>query len=386
MAKLGIILSAVCLTSTAVIWAVGIILKDDLRDSGADFAANLQDERDQSLVDFMTVVYWTVPFSLPIFFVVTLQTLGPLPGLKAIGMLSFSVYICALLRILIAWPQIYWARHEARGLVCLIDWALPSPSLGPLATVIAYFAWQMREPVRFWIAIPVAFLIAQYFVELYLGFSDFFTSLMSISFGCSLAVCMHGFDEYLERAFNYAMEFKIKGAIAMTSTFFLCIAVTFAIYEGRKPYLPGSWDDNFEDVCDDADEVSLDVACFTTCVIIALFYGAVTGSLVANILVKEPWWTDEKSRPKKILVTIAYIYLGFGLVFAVSIIKQSIRSASSDSFISFIIEDRYGYFTYFYGLITSYILGITLAAILPMFCHICFGRKREPLSIQINSR
>jgi hypothetical protein len=380
MARLGIALSSVCLISTVVIWTVGHLLKDSFRDSGATLTAAMQDERDQSLVSFMTVLYWSVPFSLPVFYDIALQTLGPLPGLKAIGMLAFSVYISALLRIFLGWPQLYWTKHAVRGLACIVDWALPSPNLAPLAAVISYFAWQMREHVGVSLVLPMIYLAVQFFVEIYLGFSDYFTALMSVSLGASLAVCLHGFDSLFEKALVYTIEHKIRGPAWMTSAFVLTIATTFAIYEGRRPELDGNWEDQLDDVCKDADGVSLDAACFTTCVIVAVFFGASTGSIAANVVASDPWWTDDSKRSYKILLTLAYLYLGFGLVFILSIVKQSIRKASDDSFLNFILEDRYGYFTYSYGLITSYILGITLTAILPMFCHIIFSRKRSALA------
>lgn len=380
------IIFGTCLVTAAVIWTIGLTLTEELRDSGASFAAALQNTRDQSLIDFMSVLYWSVPFILPICLVITLQTHGPLPGLKAIGALSISVYICALLRIIIGWPQIYWARHSARGLTCLVDWGLPSQTLAPLTAVILYFAWQMRESVRVGLLAPLMYLIAQFLVETYLGFSDYFTSLMSVSLGATLAIGLRAIDGSFDKVFSYVVENKAKGLAWMTACFFLSIGVTFAVYEGRSPYLDGDWKDQLDDVCDDADEVSLNAACFTTSVIIALFFGATTGCIVSHTLVKELWWSDLRTRWLRILITVAYIYLGFAVVFVVSIVKQSIRESSSNSFIYFIVEDRYGYFTYSYSLITSYILGLTLTGVLPMVCHLCFNHKRDPLSIQINSR
>lgn len=381
MGKLGVFLSASCLIFTALIWALGFSFKNDLRDSGAAFVANMQDSRAQSLVNFMVVLYWSVPFSLPIFFDITLHTLGPLPGLKAIGMLSFSIYISALLRILIGWPQIYWTRQGPRGLGCLLDWALPSPSLTPLTAVIVYYGWQMRASARLSVLISVAYLVVQYFVEGYLGYSDYFTSLMSVSLGASLAVCLHIMDEYFEKSLNYVVENKVRGAVWMVTWFILCIAITFAIYEGHNSSIDSDWEDELEDVCEDADLVTLNANCLTTCVVIALFFGAASGSIAAMMLVSEPWWSNTTTRLPRVLVTIAYLYFGFALVFVVSIVKQNIGDSSSDSSVNFVVKDRYGYFTFFYGLITSFILGITLTAILPMLVHICFGRKRNQANV-----
>lgn len=65
----------------------------------------------------------------------------------------------------------------------------------------------------------------------------------------------------------------------------------------------GQWEDQLDNLCKDADDVSLDAACLTTCVIIAVFFGASTGSIVANLVVSKPWWTDDSTRIHKILLT-----------------------------------------------------------------------------------